>query len=167
MICIFLSEVATKAHIWPDEEDPNKDDNKQQHQGTPHDLPIFGNANHTKNLLTSKAALIRVRGAVRNRSDTIQQQILKRQLFFRQYYPEGEWGYVILFCAFLCAIICQGIQLSIGILSLLAEFRFFRSFLPHSHLDYTGESISFQILHSPCQIRYLIFNIISDTDTSQ
>ena len=77
---------------------------------------------------------------MRNRNETIQQQILKRQLFFRQYYPEGEWGYIILLCAFLSAIICQGVLWSIGLLSLAAERRFFRRFLPDLDQNYAGKS---------------------------
>ena len=87
-----------------------------------------------------RSALIRVRGGVlTNKNETIQQQILKRQLFFRQYYPEGEWGYIILLCAFISAIICQGIQLSVGVISLSAERRFFRRFLPDLHQNYAGK----------------------------
>ena len=128
--------LATKANIWPSEELVKK--NEQQQINSANLFPyIQGN----KRLSSSKTGLVRVRGVgVRNRNDTIQQQILKRQLFFRQYYPEGEWGYIILFCAFISAIICQGVLWSIGLISLAAERKFFRRFLPDVYQNYAGKS---------------------------
>jgi hypothetical protein len=35
---------------------------------------------------------------------------------FQHYYPEGDWGYVILVCTFLVQVCAHGIQLSYGVL---------------------------------------------------
>jgi len=131
---------ATKTNVWPSEELNKQNENQ-----------LVNNANlfpyiqsGTRHLSSSKTGLVRVKGVgVRNRNDTIQQQILKRQLFFRQYYPEGEWGYIILFCAFLSAVICQGVLWSIGLISLAAERKFFRRFLPDVYQNYAGKFIPF------------------------
>ena len=127
---------ATKTNIWPSFDSDKKNESPFQNSAN-----IFPYLRETKHLNSSKSgALVRVRGVgVRNRNETIQQQILKRQLFFRQYYPEGEWGYIILFCAFLSAIICQGVLWSIGLLSLAAERRFFRRYLPDISQNYAGK----------------------------
>ena len=131
----YIIFAATKTNVWPSEEQNKKNDT--QLQNSTNNFPFIRD---TKHLTSSKAALVRVRGGgIRNRNETIQQQILKRQLFFRQYYPEGEWGYIILLCAFIAAIICQGIQLSIGLISLAAERRFFRRFLPDVYQNYAGK----------------------------
>ena len=128
--------LATKTNIWPSEELVKKNDNQQLNSAN-----LFPYIQGNKRLSSSKTGLVRVRGVgVRNRNDTIQQQILKRQLFFRQYYPEGEWGYIILFCAFMSAIICQGVLWSIGLISLAAERKFFRRFLPDVYQNYAGKS---------------------------
>ena len=47
---------------------------------------------------------------------------------FQHYYPEGDWGYVILFCAFLAQVCAHGVQLCYGSLGLAVSARFFRPF---------------------------------------
>ena len=49
----------------------------------------------------------------------------KRQIagIFQHYYPEGNWGYVILTCAFLAQALSNGVQMSFGILSVAAARR--------------------------------------------
>ena len=130
---------ATKSHIWPSFDSEKK--NETPFQNSANLFPYLRDPRHLSTSAKGAAALVRVRGVgVRNRNETIQQQILKRQLFFRQYYPEGEWGYIILFCAFLSAIICQGVLWSIGLLSLAAERKFFRRYLPDVGQNYAGNS---------------------------
>ncbi len=53
--------------------------------------------------------------------------IRKRRIasIFQHYYPEGDWGYVILFCASVSHFLSHGLQLSFGVLALLAQRRFF------------------------------------------
>ena len=36
---------------------------------------------------------------------------------FQHYYPEGDWGYVILVCAFLVQVFSHGLQMSFGVLA--------------------------------------------------
>ena len=101
---------------------------------------LFPYLREAKPMTTSKETLVRTRGfGVRNRQETIQQQILKRQLFFRQYYPEGEWGYIVLLCAFITQVICQGVLWSVGLLSLAAERKYFRRYLPDVNQNYAGK----------------------------
>ena len=131
-----MQYLATKTAIWPCDAFDKRNEMKLLHSG---DTSSCRGKN--QQTASSRGALVRVRGVdIRNRAETIQQQILKRQLFFRQYYPEGEWGYIILVCAFLCAIISQGVLLSIGLLSLAAERIFFRRFFPDVHHNYAGKS---------------------------
>ena len=42
---------------------------------------------------------------------------------FQHYYPEGNWGYVILTCAFLAQALSNGVQMSFGILSVAIDRR--------------------------------------------
>ena len=129
--------LATKTAIWPCDAFDKRNEMKLLHSGD-----TTSSRGKNQQMASSRGALVRVRGVdIRNRAETIQQQILKRQLFFRQYYPEGEWGYIILVCAFLCAIISQGVLLSIGLLSLAAERIFFRRFFPDVHHNYAGKCI--------------------------
>ena len=37
---------------------------------------------------------------------------------FQHYYPEGDWGYVILVCAFLVQVFSHGLQMSYGVLAM-------------------------------------------------
>ena len=130
-----MQHLATKTAIWPCDAFDKRNEMKLLHSGGT-------SSSKNQQMASSRGALVRVRGVdIRHRAETIQQQILKRQLFFRQYYPEGEWGYIILVCAFLCAIISQGVLLSIGLLSLAAERIFFRRFFPDVHHNYAGRCI--------------------------
>ena len=45
-------------------------------------------------------------------------------LKFHAYYLEGGWGYLIVMCAFLTNVICQGVQFSTSILASRADRRF-------------------------------------------
>lgn len=43
---------------------------------------------------------------------------------FRHYYPEGDWGFVVLSCATLAQFLASGMQLSFGVLAFFAQIRF-------------------------------------------
>ena len=45
-------------------------------------------------------------------------------LKFQHYYLEGGWGYLIVICAFLTNVLCQGVQFSTSILASRADRRF-------------------------------------------
>jgi hypothetical protein len=161
---LFLIFSATKTNVWPSEELHKKNDSQLVNS-----LNLLPYIQGNRHLSSSKTGLIRVRGVgVRNRNDTIQQQILKRQLFFRQYYPEGEWGYIILFCAFLSQIICQGVLWSIGLISLAAERKFFRRFVPDVYQNYAGKFIYFKhsIIYLWNLLKILVANRLSIKHTN-
>ncbi len=52
--------------------------------------------------------------------------VRKRRIagIFQHYYPEGGWGYVILFCAFMCQVLAHGLQFGFVILIPYAMRRF-------------------------------------------
>ena len=43
---------------------------------------------------------------------------------FQNYYPEGGWGFIVLFCAFLSVLMVQGVQNSIGLCHLQITLKF-------------------------------------------
>ena len=81
-------------------------------------------------------------------------------IVFRQYYPEGGWGCVILLTGLLMTLLTTGFQMSFSVLVKPAVWKFQPSLL--SFLSLTGLSSSVSMVLSPltvsfCKVRFQQF----------
>jgi hypothetical protein len=51
----------------------------------------------------------------KHNAPTFQQLMAARRMICRRYYPEGGWGYIILFVGIVVNLLTHGIQMSFGI----------------------------------------------------
>lgn len=73
-------------------------------------------------------------------------------IIFRQYYPEGGWGCVILLVGLIMVLLTSGIQLSLGVLVRPATWKFKPSLI--SFVSLSGFSLSVSMALSPLVVAF-------------
>ena len=73
-------------------------------------------------------------------------------IIFRQYYPEGGWGCVILLMGLIMVLLTSGIQLSLGVLVRPATWKFKPSLI--SFVSLSGFSLSLSMALSPLVVAF-------------
>ena len=73
-------------------------------------------------------------------------------IIFRQYYPEGGWGCVILLVGLIMVLLTSGIQLSLGVLVRPATWKFKPSLI--SFVSLSGFSLSVSMALSPLVVTF-------------
>lgn len=81
-------------------------------------------------------------------------------IIFRQYYPEGGWGCVILLVGLIMVLLTSGLQLCLGVLVRPATWKFKPSLI--SFVSLSGFSLSVSMALSPLVVTFCkVFNKIS------
>ena len=96
------------------------------------------------------------KGGDKTRRGWVFQGAVQGSIVFRQYYPEGGWGWVLVVVGLLMTILTAGFQLSFGVLLRPAVWKFKPSLL--SFLSLAGLSSSVSLGLSPlavslCKVR--------------
>ena len=124
---------------WPDHQVTNK-------------RPVCWSRDHPPPITREQKPEARREKASARDKQWVFQGKVQGSVIFRQYYPEGGWGCVILLVGVIMVILTSGIQLSLGMLVRPATWKFKPSLL--SYVSLSGFSLSVSMALSPLVVAF-------------